>query len=56
MTCGAAGYISKAVKKRELAEAIQDVMAGLVTLPKGYEPPPPRTPRARRTSRPASPR
>ena len=39
MTCGAAGYISKAVKKPELAEAIQDVMAGLVTLPKGYEPP-----------------
>lgn len=40
MTCGAAGYISKSVKKRDLAEAIQDVMAGLVVLPKGYEPPP----------------
>ena len=40
MTCGAAGYISKSVKKPELAEAIQDVMSGLVTLPKGYEPPP----------------
>jgi DNA-binding NarL/FixJ family response regulator len=40
MTCGAAGYISKSVKKRELSEAIQDVMAGLVVLPKGYEPPP----------------
>lgn len=39
MTCGAAGYISKSVKKRDLAEAIQDVMAGLVVLPKGYEPP-----------------
>lgn len=39
MTCGAAGYISKSVKKRELSEAIQDVMAGLVVLPKGYEPP-----------------
>jgi DNA-binding NarL/FixJ family response regulator len=39
MTCGAAGYISKSVKKPELAGAIQDVMAGLVTLPKGYEPP-----------------
>lgn len=39
MTCGAAGYISKSVKKPELAEAIQDVMSGLVTLPKGYEPP-----------------
>ncbi len=36
MTCGAAGYISKSVKKRDLAEAIQDVMAGLVVLPKGY--------------------
>lgn len=39
MTCGAAGYISKSVKKRDLSEAIQDVMAGLVVLPKGYEPP-----------------
>ena len=39
MTCGAAGYISKSVKKRDLAEAIQDVMAGLVVLPKGYSPP-----------------
>jgi len=39
MTCGAAGYISKAVKRPELADAIQDVMAGLVTLPKGYVPP-----------------
>jgi DNA-binding NarL/FixJ family response regulator len=27
------------VKKPELAQAIQDVMSGLVTLPKGYEPP-----------------
>lgn len=39
MTCGAAGYISKSVKKRDLSEAIQDVLAGLVVLPKGYEPP-----------------
>src|SRR5688572_26018360 len=39
MTCGAAGYISKSVKKNDLAEAIQDVMAGLVVLPKGYTPP-----------------
>lgn len=39
MTCGAAGYISKSVRKRDLAEAIQDVMAGLVVLPKGYIPP-----------------
>jgi len=36
MTCGAAGYISKSVRKRDLADAIQDVMAGLVVLPKGY--------------------
>jgi DNA-binding NarL/FixJ family response regulator len=46
MTCGAAGYISKSVKKPELAEAIQDVMSGLVTLPKDY--PPPSTPAASR--------
>ncbi len=39
MTCGAAGYISKSVKKPELAKAIQDVMAGVVILPAGYEPP-----------------
>jgi DNA-binding NarL/FixJ family response regulator len=46
MTCGAAGYISKSVKKRDLSEAIQDVMAGLVVLPKGYEPPPANSPSA----------
>lgn len=45
MTCGAAGYISKAVKRAELAEAIQDVMAGVATLPKGYVPPPEETTR-----------
>ncbi len=39
MSCGAAGYIYKSAKKGELAEAIQDVMAGLVVLPKGYQPP-----------------
>ncbi len=39
MSCGAAGYIYKSVKKSDLAEAIQDVMAGLVVLPKGYQPP-----------------
>lgn len=39
MSCGAAGYISKSVKKRDLSEAIQDVMAGLVVLPKSYQPP-----------------
>jgi DNA-binding NarL/FixJ family response regulator len=39
MTYGAAGFIPKSVRKPELAEAIQDVMSGLVYLPKGYEPP-----------------
>ena len=39
MTCGAAGYISKSVRKPELAKAIQDAMAGIVILPAGYEPP-----------------
>lgn len=39
MTCGAAGYISKAIRKPELSEAIQDIMNGLVYLPKGYVPP-----------------
>lgn len=39
MTYGAAGYILKSVRKAELAEAISDVMNGLVYLPRGYEPP-----------------
>jgi DNA-binding NarL/FixJ family response regulator len=39
MTCGAAGYISKAVRKRELADAIRDIMDGKVVLPDGYQPP-----------------
>ena len=39
MTCGAAGFISKAVRKSELAQSIQSVMNGAVCLPKGYEPP-----------------
>jgi DNA-binding NarL/FixJ family response regulator len=39
MTHGAAGYISKSVRKPELTQAIRDVMDGLVYLPKGYEPP-----------------
>lgn len=39
MSCGAAGYISKSVKRAELAEAIQDAMAGIVTLPPNYVPP-----------------
>lgn len=39
MTLGAAGFIAKSVRKPELTAAIQDVMAGSVTLPAGYEPP-----------------
>lgn len=39
MTCGAAGYISKAVRKRELADAIRDIMDGKLVLPAGYQPP-----------------
>lgn len=39
MTYGAAGYISKAVRKAELSSAIRDVMDGIVCLPSGYEPP-----------------
>lgn len=48
MTYGAAGFISKSVRKLELAEAIRDVMNGLVYLPRGYEPPrdEPRDPKA----------
>jgi DNA-binding NarL/FixJ family response regulator len=39
MTCGAAGFISKASRKNELAESIRDVMSGSVALPLGYEAP-----------------
>lgn len=39
MTYGAAGFISKSVRKAELEAAIRDVMSGAVTLPKGYQPP-----------------
>lgn len=39
MTYGASGFITKSVRKPELAEAIRDVMNGLVYLPRGYEPP-----------------
>lgn len=39
MTCGAAGFISKATRGVELGRAIQEVMGGSVVLPKGYEPP-----------------
>lgn len=41
MTCGASGYISKSIRRLELAEAIRDVMSGLIYLPKDYEPPKP---------------
>jgi DNA-binding NarL/FixJ family response regulator len=39
MTCGAAGFISKSSRGSELGRAIQDTLAGLVVLPKGYHPP-----------------
>lgn len=39
ITCGAAGYIAKSVRKPELVEAIQGVMNGEVYLPASYEPP-----------------
>jgi DNA-binding NarL/FixJ family response regulator len=39
MTCGAAGFISKSTRGADLGRAIQDVMAGSVVLPKGYQPP-----------------
>jgi DNA-binding NarL/FixJ family response regulator len=39
MTCGAAGFISKSTRGSELGDAIREVMAGSIVLPKGYEPP-----------------
>ncbi|MDX2259089.1 MAG: response regulator transcription factor [Hyphomicrobiaceae bacterium] len=39
MVHGAAGYISKSVRKAELADAIRDVMNGSVVLPRDYKPP-----------------
>lgn len=39
MACGALGFIFKSVRRNELADAIQQVLAGSVTLPKGYTPP-----------------
>lgn len=39
MTCGAAGFISKSVRKAELSDAIRAVISGSVCLPKGYKPP-----------------
>jgi DNA-binding NarL/FixJ family response regulator len=40
VTLGAAGFIPKSARKPELAEAIQSVMLGNLTLPKSYQPPP----------------
>lgn len=39
MTCGGAGFISKSVRKSELATSIRKVMSGSVCLPEGYSPP-----------------
>ncbi|MDX2290121.1 MAG: response regulator transcription factor [Hyphomicrobiaceae bacterium] len=39
MMHGAAGYISKSVRRGELADAIRDVMNGSVVLPRDYTPP-----------------
>lgn len=41
MMCGASGFISKSVRRRELADAIRDVLSGVVSLPAGYQPPDP---------------
>jgi len=39
VTLGAAGFIPKSARKPELAEAIETVLLGNLTLPKGYQPP-----------------
>jgi DNA-binding NarL/FixJ family response regulator len=39
VTLGAAGFIPKSARKQELAEAIETVMLGNLTLPKSYQPP-----------------
>jgi DNA-binding NarL/FixJ family response regulator len=39
MTCGAAAFISKSIRKSELAKAIEEVMAGAIYLPPSYTPP-----------------
>ncbi len=39
VTLGAAGFIPKSARKQELAEAIETVMLGNLTLPKNYQPP-----------------
>jgi DNA-binding NarL/FixJ family response regulator len=40
MSCGAAGFISKATRGADLSSAIREVMGGSIVLPKGYQPPP----------------
>ncbi len=47
MTYGAAGFIPKSVRMNELADAIQAVMSGSVSLPKNYRPPQAVNPAAR---------
>ena len=39
VTLGASGFIPKSARKPELAAAIEEVMLGNLTLPKGYSPP-----------------
>ncbi len=39
VTLGASGFIPKSARKQELAEAIENVMQGNLTLPKSYQPP-----------------
>lgn len=39
VTLGAAGFIPKSARRPELSQAIETVMLGNLTLPKGYEPP-----------------
>ncbi len=39
LQCGVAGYISKSTRGAELGNALKDVIAGEIVVPKGYEPP-----------------
>ncbi len=39
MQCGVAGFISKSTRVGDLGRSLQDVMDGMVVVPKGYEPP-----------------
>lgn len=40
ISLGASGFIPKSARKTELAEAIETVLQGNLTLPKSYQPPP----------------